>query len=318
MNKVSIIVPVYNVEKYLKKCLLSIKNQTYKNIETIIINDGSTDSSKNICERFIMENNVDFKLISQKNGGLSKARNTALRVATGEYIYFLDSDDYIHPRTIEMMVKAITEKSADIVVSDFTNFNSDDDVVLNLNLANKYTTLMVKKEEFYLQKISNHACSKLYKKSLFIKNNIFFPESRVYEDVATTYKIVDKANSIVHIPIGLYYYLNRLDSISKVYSKKNIEDLLIAYSEIDLYFKEKRTSLTDYFELTVLFTAYTRLKKSVDFDKKIDIENFIRSEFKKITSRIKLYKYLKAPMTFKLYLFKYNIIDLVLKIRKNR
>lgn len=317
MNKVSIIVPVYNMEKYLEKCLESIENQTYKNIEVIIIDDGSTDLSKNICERFLVGKYKKFKLITQKNGGLSKARNTGLSVATGEYIYFLDSDDYIHPRTIEIMINSAIENSADIVVTNFINVSSEKENLLYNNLNKKYNALIAKKEDFYLQKISNHACSKLYKKSLFTENNIIFPEGRAYEDVATTYRLIDKANIIIYIPIGLYYYLNRLDSISHIYSKKNIEDLICAYSEIDLYFKEKRTEITDYFELTVLFTAYTRLKKSSEFNEKVNIENFIRNEFKKIINRVKLYKYFKAPMIIKLYLFKYNLIDIFLKVRES-
>lgn len=317
MKKVSIIVPVYNMEQYLKKCLESIENQTYKNIEVIIIDDGSTDLSKNICEKFLSGKYKKFKLITQKNGGVSKARNTGLSVATGEYIYFLDPDDYIHPKTIEIMIKSAIEKSADIVVTNFINVSSEKKDILYPNLNKKYSTLIAKKEDFYLQKISNHVCSKLYKSSLFIENNIIYPEGRVYEDIATTYKLIDKANIIIYIPVDVYYYLNRSDSISHTYSKKYIDDLIISYLEIDEYFKEKRTETTDYFELTILFTAYTRLKKSVDFNEKRNIENFIRDEFRKIINRIKLYQYFKAPMTIKLYLFKYNFIDILLKIRKS-
>lgn len=315
MVKISIIVPIYNVEKYLERCLESLEKQTYKNIEIILINDGSTDSSEIICKKFILNKCKKYIYIKQQNGGLSKARNIGIENATGEYIFFLDSDDYLNVRAMEVLEKNAIENNADIVICDLLSvkLSTLQDPNVEINFFEKLKE--VKKQDFYLQRISNHSCGKLYKKSLFIENNIYFPENRAYEDVGTTYKLIENSDKIFYLPIKLYYYLDRENSISHTFSNKNITDLLKSFIDIHLFFKDKRTEFTDYYELTILFTLYTRLKKGVDIEQKDKIEHFIKKTFKKISSRVCLYKFYKSPMIIKLYLFKYNLINILLKIK---
>ena len=129
MNEtISIIIPVYNVEKYLNKCLNSVIEQTYKNIEVILIDDGSTDNSGKICDEYA-KNDIRIKIIHQQNGGVSTARNNGLEHATGKYITFVDSDDYIEKEMIETMAKKIMKKNADIVICGVTDRDEENNII---------------------------------------------------------------------------------------------------------------------------------------------------------------------------------------------
>lgn len=212
---VSIIVPVYNVEKYVKECVDSIINQTYKNIEIILVDDGSTDSSGKICDDFAK---IDerVKTIHKKNGGLSDARNEGVKYARGKYVSFIDGDDYISPYFIEILIKVKEENSCDFVlVYDCPSFwDGEDNTVLAKN-ADDFTAEIVDAktglQRMFLQNIATGAPFKLCPKEYF--EDIHFPKGYLYEDAATTYKYFFKAKKVGIVYSELYAYRMRKDSI---------------------------------------------------------------------------------------------------------
>ena len=201
---ISIIVPVYNVEEYLDRCIQSVLNQSYKNIEIILVDDGSTDKSLEICNKYKKETKI--KVFHKKNGGLSSARNFGMKKIKGKYIYFLDSDDYISINTIEILYNSLKNNNGDIscakelfVYDSVTNLEANKDFgVINYTSENALESIL------YMNGISNSACNKLYKKELF--NNIIFPEGKLYEDLGCIYKVIGKANKIVFNNVFLYNY----------------------------------------------------------------------------------------------------------------
>lgn len=235
MKKVSIIIPVYNVEEFLDECLTSIENQTFpsKYLEVIIINDGSTDNSLNICKKYLARNK-NWKLIDKQNEGLSAARNDGLNIATGEYVIFLDSDDYLLDKAIEELYINATITNADIVVSRLNAFNSK-------GLYGYYSDKYINKKEItclnnkinIINAIS--VCGKLFKSDII--NDIRFINGVTHEDNYFSIMAYIKAKSILTIP--KYFYFRRIregnnPSIMQQLSFKTYCDLLINYKQIFL------------------------------------------------------------------------------------
>jgi exopolysaccharide biosynthesis predicted pyruvyltransferase EpsI len=214
MNElVTVIVPVYKVEKYLEKCLDSILGQSYRNLEIILVDDGSLDNCGQICDDYALKD-PRIVVIHKANGGLSSARNAALDITKGDWILCVDSDDYIHPRMVEKMLSSTKAYSVDIVICShyiekenklsITDRIIDDVVVMDRMQA--LDRLVEDKE------IKSYAWGKLYRADLF--SGVRYPEGRNYEDIATTYYLFDRAQKIIKIPEYLYFYLVRDDSIS--------------------------------------------------------------------------------------------------------
>ena len=226
-DKISIIVPIYNVDKYLRRCLDSIINQTYKNIEIILVNDGSKDDSLKICKEY-KKKDKRVVLIDQKNAGLSMSRNNGIDIATGDYIGFIDSDDVISIYMYEYLLKSIKESNSDISLCPFKAFNND------IVFSNDYNNISIEKDEVIKEllidrKISSHACDKLYKKKLF--NNIRFPKGKKYEDIPVIYKLFLKAKNISFVDTPLYGYYLRDDSITGNYSIETNKDFIEAINK---------------------------------------------------------------------------------------
>ena len=204
---VSVIVPVYNVEKYLRQCLDSILGQTYKNLEIIIVNDGSTDSSANIIKEY-KKTDDRIVVISQKNQGLSAARNAGVKKATGNYIMFVDSDDWIAPDIVEYLRPG----RADVSICSHYESSEGKNVSFNKSFKRKSMnpkmalTAMLKEHGFMVS-----AWGKLYKKDLF--EDVFFPVGKLHEDLGTTYKLILASKKVVFLPEPKYYYRQREDSI---------------------------------------------------------------------------------------------------------
>lgn len=220
---ISVVVPVYNVEKYLSRCLESILNQTYQNIEILLINDGSTDKSEIICNNY---KNIDdrIKVINKINGGLSDARNTGILNANGKYICFVDSDDYIHPEFISRMYYLMIEMDAQIVSCNMLKFSKYPVQLKNDNSDFEiYNNIEAIKSSLYEKKIDNSVCNKLFDINLF--NDIKFPVGKYFEDLATTYKLFLKSNKIIHLNTFLYFYYQNSQSIMHTYNEKKIDDL---------------------------------------------------------------------------------------------
>ncbi|MCR8746796.1 glycosyltransferase family 2 protein [Romboutsia lituseburensis] len=238
MSLISIIVPVYNVEKYIHECIDSIINQTYSNIEIILVNDGSTDNSGNICEKYEKKDNR-IKVVHKKNGGLSDARNVGIDISNGDYICFIDSDDWINLDMIENLYNLIIRYNADIAQSDYVEVYNKDSMSKNaikedIKFYNSNDMLECLYGEEYVKTVV--VWNKMYKKELF--NQIRFPKGKLHEDEFTTYKIIHKANMIIDSNLPLYYYRQRENSIMN--SNFNIKrlDAIDACIEQKKYFKK--------------------------------------------------------------------------------
>lgn len=222
MNKlVSIIVPVYNVEKYLKRCMTSILEQTYSNLEILLIDDGSPDNSGNLCDE-IQSTDERIKVYHKANGGLSSARNYGLERCTGEYIFFIDSDDWIEKNAIELLVSRAEETGADLVCGSYKEAREDGNVIRNVTQERK--TFNPEEAMYaYLNGTAIHSIvwGKLYRNTMF--SGIRFPEGCLHEDEFVTYQLIYAANQIETLPEVLYDYVIRENSItSKKFSKARL------------------------------------------------------------------------------------------------
>jgi len=233
---VSLIIPVYNVEKYLEKCLDSAVNQTLKKIEIIIVNDGSTDGSLTIIESYA-KNDPRIQVITQKNGGLSAARNTGIKAASGEYIAFLDSDDYVKKELIEETYNKATKEKVDIVVYGYDKIKEDGTLVSKPDFGNNIFEHNEALNEILSLSISPMACNKMYRRKLFIEHNIYYPLQKLHEDVGTTYKLFWKAKKIVSTSKSYYYWIIRDGSITSKITYKHVNDIFDLFHEKKIFLK---------------------------------------------------------------------------------
>ena len=210
--KVSVIVPVYNVEKYLRRCIDSILAQTYGDIEVILVDDGSTDESNKICREY-KDRDKRIKLVIKENGGLSSARNAGLKKASGNYVVFIDSDDYVCNEYIERLVELVRLNDAEMAVVGLELVTSGrpklKDIKTQVEILDSRNAL----ERMLLEKdFSVSANGKIYKRGLF--SSIEYPEGRLYEDNGCTYKLIMRSKRIVCSNEKLYYYCIREKSIT--------------------------------------------------------------------------------------------------------
>lgn len=238
---VSVIVPMYNVENYVGHCIETIVNQTYRNLEIILVDDGSPDNSGRIADEWASKDSR-IVVIHKPNGGLSDARNVAIDVAKGEYITLVDSDDYIHTRMIELLMQVAEEKSADVVVCSHKmvyegKIQQDEEVSLG-------EVQIVDGKE--IQKIYLHpsdkrldytvAWEKLYKRKCF--ETIRYPKGKLHEDEYTTFQILYEAEKIAYVDIPLYYYLSRESSIMGEFKPSRF-DIFGGYARRIEYYESK-------------------------------------------------------------------------------
>lgn len=235
---VSVIVPVYNVEDYLKKCVNSIINQTYTNLEIILVDDGSPDNCGKICDEYL---NIDsrIRVIHKKNGGLSSARNAGLDIAKGKYISFIDSDDYIKENFIEALKTSI--RDAEIAICGITNVLEDGEVCLDIEESPIKDERLSSLEALKKLATPNYfyyvtACNKLYLRSLF--DDIRFEEGKINEDEYIVHKLFEKSNKIVTISDKLYFYLQRDSSITHSLFKIGKLDAVYAFIDRAQLFKK--------------------------------------------------------------------------------
>ena len=209
---VSIIVPIYNVEEYLPRCINSILSQSYENIEIILVDDGSTDASGCICDKVEKENKKS-KVIHKKNGGLSEARNYGLKCAEGKYVTFVDSDDYISPFYVEILYRMIRKYKSEISIGQYKKGEEDEfcfKKTPNICGERKNTTEALEKL-LYQRGVTSSVWAKLYLKSLW--SDIDFPVGMIHEDIAILYKVIGKAKDVVFGNEIIYYYYQRQNSI---------------------------------------------------------------------------------------------------------
>lgn len=228
--KVSVIVPVYNVEPYLDKCLNTLVNQTLKKIEIIIVNDGSKDNSEKIIEKYLKKYPEKIKYIKKANGGLSSARNEGLKYASGEYIGFVDSDDYVSLNTFNLMYKKAKEKNFDLVVCNLNYvYETKTKMVsagLDKDLENEDE---VKKNIVFLYPA---VWNKLYKKEIL--DSLKFKEGIWYEDVEFNFRVYPRVKSIGYVDKPLIQYVQRESSIPKQLIKDYLIILIILMALLDI------------------------------------------------------------------------------------
>lgn len=306
---ISIIVPVYNVEKYLVKCLDSIINQTYKYLEIILIDDGSTDGSGRICDEYAKKDNR-IKVLHKGNGGLSSARNVGLDMSAGQYIAFVDSDDWLELDMYEYLMK---NRAVDgITVCGY--YQGDEKIYNTCKIAEKYLgykswyeavnividtdfdTIINRKKGTV---VGNYAWNKLYKREVF--NNIRYPENRLYEDMFIFPKLAKAAKILKFLPEAKYWYRYRPGSITKSISVKNDKDLILARLEYEKIFSKERFK---YDQCRLLTShAYLRLANSYFCSSQIQVN---KKEINKIMNNLKIRRdalYLCSDWKFKIRFF---------------
>ena len=236
-EKITVIVPVYNVEHYLDKCLDSLINQTYKNLEIIVINDGSTDNSGEICQEYAQKDNR-ITYVEQENGGLSDARNAGLERMTGSYVTFVDSDDWIEQDYVEVLYNKLTEYQADVSVGNYYSYNEDEGMYyFHINGDSYYEKVFdnvsIFENLYESQEMKSFALisawGKLYKASLF--DYIRFDKGKLGEDGYMNQKLYLLVQKVIYINQGLYAYRQRSGSITKTWTEKWMHALVDAMSE---------------------------------------------------------------------------------------
>ncbi len=242
---VSVIVPIYKVEPYLRRCLDSIVNQTYTNLEIILVDDGSPDGCPQICDEFATKDNR-ILVIHKENGGLSDARNAGLDISKGEYIYFLDGDDILPKNGINILLEILLREKAQIVSSSFKEFANDEQLSGETIQDTSYIT-MTGSEALVLLCTTNppgimSSCMKIYKSECF--TNIRFPKGKLYEDAHTNYKIYHACKKICYTNAPLYYYRRHEGSIM-ANTNSSIYDLE-AREERYLFLKENNEPAAQY------------------------------------------------------------------------
>ena len=229
MNLLTVIVPIYNMERYIKRCLDSLVNQSLRDFEVIIVNDGSTDKSKDIVMKYVDRYQKNIKFFEKENGGLSSSRNYGLKYATGKYVAFLDSDDYIEKNMYKEMINIALKENSDMVECDYVweYENGKTKIDKRRNYKNKKD--MLKKPRVV-------AWNKLIKREIIENNNIRFPEGKIYEDIEFFFLLIPYINKISYIPKPFIHYIQRKESISNT-QNKNVEDIFDILNHIDDYYK---------------------------------------------------------------------------------
>ena len=264
---ISIIVPVYNVENYLNTCVQSLINQSYRNIEIILVDDGTLDNSGIMCDHYA-QCDKRIKSIHKKNGGLSDARNYGVKIALGEYIGFVDSDDWISTNMYEKLLSNMLANDADISVCErvivYENELVNTGETGNITVLSKEEALNVLYAD---QKYMSHVWNKLYKKELF--SAISFPVGKNYEDIFIMHELFGKANKVVFDDEGLYFYRQRQGSIVNSYSRKNIEDFIDAIScrMLSKFTKGREKYVVQYYLSPLKMIEASSLRKNSEFRK---------------------------------------------------
>ena len=242
---VSLIIPVYNVEKYLKQCIDSVLAQTYQNIEIILVDDGSTDSSGDICDQYEKTDDC-IKVIHQKNAGLSEARNHGMDSVTGDYVYFLDSDDWIQEETLFSLMQRIHETNVDIVFFDSKSFEDSDkgyQIPQRYIRKHDYPTnngLTVFEQMQANKEFHSAVPLMLFRKSFLDKSNIRFYPGILYEDMLFTFEVLTKAEKVAQCKEAFYQRRYRSNSITQLKVKeKNYFSAATVYRELVAFSKQE-------------------------------------------------------------------------------
>ena len=311
--KVSIVIPVYNVEKYIRQCLESVINQTLKDIEIIIVNDGTKDSSMKIIEEYLSDKRI--KIINKENGGLSSARNAGMREAQGKYICFIDSDDFIDSLMMEELYNKIEKTNSDVVESGILLYDNKTHKVEERK-NKKYN--FVEKGSYLWGKYTTEVCNKIYKKNFLLKNNIFFEEGMIHEDDLFTIRILFSTNKIEKIEKSFYYYrINREESImTNVNLERRLKALRKIVEKIKEYQKIMQTDIFSFLMLKILeiyylIEIYEINNENIKKEKIKELEESIKINWEKLleTEKDILKNILKEKIVNKKAFYNINLMN---------
>lgn len=285
MPIISIIVPVYNVENYLEKCVTSILRQTFSDFELILVDDGSTDSSGGLCER-LKERDSRIIVIHKENGGLSSARNAGIDIAKGSYLGFVDSDDFISTDMYEELLQAIEEYDADLAICDLVNCYGK---IPDIQRIRTKTEVLTQKECFYEvfvgSKISVSAVNKLYRRDLF--RGLRYREGITFEDAYIISDILHKCNKIVLNKTGKYFYIHRRNTITTLPYRELDQWAIKAWDKNYEIIKKVYPELEPVGKLRAVWARFVVLDKLFVSDKK-----------KYQSERAKIIQYIRSNLFF--------------------
>lgn len=323
---ISVIVPVYNVSKYLNKCVNSIISQSYKDLEIILVDDGSTDGSSEICDEYVKVDSR-VRVIHKENGGLSDARNAGINVAQGEYFVFVDSDDYIDRNMISVLYENIVKYQADIAVCDYDRVDENGNRVADSESTQSIDTIVEcveKKDINSLLYKKGHpqiditvAWNKIYHRRLFEK--LRYEIGKIHEDEFIIHRLLFECSKIVLIYSKLYYYLLRKNSISQIKSAKNMSDAIEARDARRSFYKNKglteleNLAAADWFSSCFVSVRYARQYK-IDGEK--EFCNKIKAQIIKALPELKEYdfftkkKYIRTLIWYYIPVIGELIVDL--------
>lgn len=279
--KISVIVPVYNVETYLNQCIESIINQTLKDIEIIFVNDGSTDRSREILSNY--RNDSRIIIIDKENEGIGAARNTGLDYAKGEYIYFLDSDDYIELNMLEKLYNLAVSEEADIVQCGIRRFYDDSEkeefLFYNQQEILKIIPTNTVLKKYLKYEIPGYVYNRIVKREIIKDNKIRFPLITCYEDMLPTLQMFYASNKVIVLKEALYHYRQRSNSLSRTINEENIRDY-IQQVKLCLNFIQEKAESSNFnnesicFEIVNYLNVINWYMKFFKCDKKIIRNNY--------------------------------------------
>ena len=274
---VSVIVPIYNVEKYLSRCVDSILSQSYNNLEVWLVDDGSPDGCAAICDEYARKDNR-VKVIHKENGGLADARNVAIDKATGDFVVCVDSDDYISHTHIEGLYKLIYDNNADVAINTSCSFfdGTEPQPAKSVNKVYIYDGLHSIETMFYQEKFDTSAWGKMYKRELF--DGIRYPKGLLFEDLPTTYKLLLKAQKVVFQDVQSYYYFLRDNSIEgTAFSPKKLDSGLKLMAMMDKD-KDKLAPIIKSYDCRMIsFLFHLMLQMPKGYEHRKDFERRIKS-----------------------------------------
>ncbi len=290
-GKVSIIMPAYNAEAFLSRSITSVCNQTYENWELLIVDDGSTDRSRYLAQSFASAD-PRIKLLCNEHGGTAKARNTAIAVAQGEYLAFIDADDEYHPRYLELLIRIALSENSELVICRITK-GTDSSAFLQSNVEEAYTVITVNQAFAAMYDgewpLMIAPVNKLYHRDLF--KYVRFPEGRYFEDAATTDLVLYKASKVIVLNTSLYFYHNTPNSSSKTMHSIELLDREWALrSHWEFFFQEGRKDLAYLalpFYLVELLNIYQRVKASDKPEDCVAIRQKFEEVYKKYKRKLK-------------------------------
>ena len=320
MTKLSVIVPCYNTKEYLPACIESIIANKVEDMEIILVNDGSKDSTLDVIKEYAKKNPKLIKYVDKQNGGLSDARNAGIKEARGEYVSFIDSDDYIDDDMLVKMIDKTEEGNFDIVTCDVKMIYDDHEICVNPG----YSKDLLNKEEIknVMYKFYPAACNKIYKRELFDK--IKFTKGILYEDVELIYRMLPSVDTIGVVD-GVYYnYVQRENSITYTYNEK-LYDLVNNFDGIFEYYKKNNIFNTYKEELEYVYVRYLfatfmkRLSKTKDKKKFNEGYKYVTNKVKVNFPDYKKNKYMKCSKKG-IYLKNFNklIANVVYYIERNK